>query len=150
MANPEELKLALKLVQEAAAVQVPDDVFDAAVDGEDAVLDVPLPDTFWSQAQWVTVARLPEGFCVTGGCLAGHVAMHAGYVEPVLNRFGTVDGIRNPETGDTLTFSGPGSVAWFAMHKLGLTEEQADRLFDEHNTLEDLESYVKEFCDAER
>jgi hypothetical protein len=146
--NVEELQLALKRVEEAARVsayhRAPDDDDD---EPEALFLDAPPESLGWNQAQWVKVATMPEGFCLTAGCLAGHVAIADGYTEPELDGRGNVSWIRNPVTGDTLAFGGPGSVAEYAARKLGLADHQADLLFDEHNSLEDLRSLVTEFCE---
>lgn len=144
MVNIEETRLALKRVEEAAQVRIP--VIDYDEVREAVFLDARPPELGWDQTGWVKIGLVPEGVCLTAGCLAGHVAIADGYTEPVMDRFDAVVALRNPQTGDTLCFAGPGSVGWYAQHKLGLSEDQADWLFHEDNDLDDMRLIVEDLC----
>lgn len=144
MANSEALRLALKLVERAAEVRT----YDEYVDEGFEYLDEPVP-LGWDQGRWVNYAILPEGFCLTAGCLAGHVAINDGYDQIEVSDEGQSIGIWNPDTGDTLTWSGPDSVGEYARSKLGLNQQQAEVLFESQNTLDDLREIVEELCASE-
>lgn len=138
--------MALKLVETAAQVRTYDDLADLSPD--DDWIELPPLQIGWHQGSWIRFAHLPEGFCLTAGCLAGHVAIHDGYDMPVMSVRGTtVIGVKNA-AGHELTFDGEdkGTVPWYARRALGLSPEQADELFAANNTVDDLRRIVERLC----
>jgi hypothetical protein len=89
----------------------------------------------WDQANW---------FCGTTACFAGHACARSGYrplFHPDLDYTGRVN-LSGAEDGDWCWVGGVAQLV------LGLTDEEAQRLFDARNTLDDLHSMVKQIHGA--
>jgi hypothetical protein len=93
----------------------------------DAVMDhIDQHPEEWNQGAW---------FCGTAACFAGHSVLMNGW--GVVYDWGMVE-----KDGERA------GVERLARRLLGLTDEQADRLFDPGNTLDDLHSMVKQLHGA--
>lgn len=115
----------------------------------DTVLDIvshpeKMPEgTGWYQGDWVRPSRLiwketadgsvRAGMCGTSMCFAGWVVYLDGYTE--YDHGTAVSAMVNPTTGLGVRYS---RIRDYAKDRLGLTESQADDLFDADNDLEDL------------
>jgi hypothetical protein len=114
----------------------------------------------WHQGDWVApvdedgervsnrlAAELGGEYCRTAGCFAGHYVFSRGYTE--------VDWccskVTNPATGIVLSFDHDNvdsvdNVSGYTRYGLGLSESQANKLFDGANTLHQLKDMVDEIC----
>ena len=85
----------------------------------------------WDQTVWVRKTA-----CGTAYCFAGWTCVLDGFTEPVDRTTWLV-------RSDGLSVD----VQIYAKRRLGLTWQQADGLFDQFNTLADLERIVSELCE---
>lgn len=104
----------------------------------------------WNQDVWVEEIRASEAhLCGTAGCFAGWRAFLDGYT--VLDDSYRV--LINPITGDTLGIDGwdfdDGHISEHARQRLGITVEQARKLFSSENSLEDLKRIVDQIVAGE-
>lgn len=108
--------------------------------------------TTWSQEDWFRVVDRKTGntkyvsefskveeinSCGTSFCFAGHVALHEGFPAPPIN---TNDSWTRIVDDPEIEY--PEHVEDFARDRLGLTYRQANALFAENNSMEDLERMV--------
>lgn len=103
-------------------------------------------DGLWDQVRWIS----PKS-CGTAACFAGHRALQDGFVLPGFDR-SDEDIVVNPRTGEELYYvlSGQAAeghhVAEYARQRFGLTESEADWLFDSANSLDTLKEIVDDLC----
>lgn len=107
--------------------------------------------TTWNQGYWFRQQEVYQGneksVCGTAMCFAGWKVFLDGYTKLAQDPLADTDFVRtfsdyrmvNPNTGKYVTYWG---TREYARDRLGLSDEQADLLFDEDNDLEDLENIV--------
>lgn len=162
MADIEALKLTLKQVEEAAAAEV-------AYWAEFRINHQPRSADIigWDQGAWFHVDQVnrhghitDEGletdpWCVTAGCFAGHYAISQGFTKVIRQPrkgFLPLVLLQNAE-GEMVTdgeaSEGFQNVAAYTRKSLGLTQTQANVLFNAGNTLDDLRFYVEQICEGD-
>jgi hypothetical protein len=120
MADIEALWLTLKETEEAAKKQL------------------------WDQSYWMAEMK-----CGTTGCFAGHYAISQGCV-PALDSHFYDDKTSINDTADCFTPEGERVyIRSFAKEGLGLTEDEADALFEGDNTLSDLRLIIEAISKGE-
>jgi hypothetical protein len=112
----------------------------------------------WQQNDWLapvdedghrlsTTQAVNGEFCQTAGCFAGHYVFSRGYTQVDWS----CSTVTNPVTGQTLTFwhdnvNSVDNVSGYTRYGLGLSESQANKLFNGDNSLHQLKDMVDEIC----
>lgn len=100
-------------------------------------------DGTWNQATWYDPIRDDQGnFCGTAGCFAGHRAFLDGYKLVWRDNWHRLPGyyeIENTVQDCILNFA---SIPSYVQNRLELTDHQAEVLFSENNTLDELKEMV--------
>jgi len=97
-------------------------------------------DGSWNQKMWVEINECGSAFCY-----AGHLLHSQGWQPirlPEMPSWSTFGLVRD---GEILTWTGIGARA---AEELGLTNAEADALFEEDNTLEQLKEIVDEIANG--
>ncbi len=104
--------------------------------------DIVLKPKRWYQGAWAERHKRPDGkgWCNTTYCFAGHAVVRAGW-RPVWD--GDPDATRCRKDGEVKL------IEDVAREVLGLTENQAEKLFDAPNDLGDLAKIVTQIEDGE-